>query len=480
MANCVKCGRKLPSFFFAGKLCKWCVQYEAAQRDEEPKEAVQPIMPVPWAGTATNPRLVTHVLVGINVAVFAGMVLSGISLFEPAPQQLVQWGANFGPRTVGGEWWRLLTCAFVHIGIIHIAFNMWCLWDLGALAEALYGHWTFAGVYLISGVGASLTSLAWHANRTSAGASGAIFGLAGALIASFYLGEFSLPREAVRGILRSVVIFAGYNLFFGAVSGRTDNAAHIGGLIFGLILGALIVRLAPGRDAVVPRVTVLVLALLAVVAGAAWLQHVRGYLVLSQWGTELIQEGKADEAVAELRRAVRQRPDYVPAHYALAHAYSTDGQLANAESEWQRVIALQPSPEAYYGLGIVYLQEKRPSAARDTFSRMLLRNEGNAAAHFGLGMAAAAEANYPLAVREYRSAAGLDPAIEGLYYNLGLAFAELHQYDDAIAAYLEQRQYGGDDYDTEIALASAYRAKGMRNQAEDAQQRADRLKNAAE
>ena len=125
---------------------------------------------------------------------------------------------------------------FLHIGVIHIAFNMWCLWDLGALAESLYGHWTFASVYLISGVAGSVASVAWHPGTVSAGASGAIFGIAGALIASFYLGEFSLPRAAIQPSLRSVIMFAGYNLLFGAVSGRTDNAAHIGGLVCGLAL----------------------------------------------------------------------------------------------------------------------------------------------------------------------------------------------------------------------------------------------------
>jgi len=163
-------------------------------------------------------------------------------------QQLWHWGANYGPFTIGGQWWRLLTCVFVHIGIIHIAFNMWCLWNLGKLAESVYGHWTFAAVYLITGIAASVTSLAWNPAGTSAGASGAIFGIAGALVASFYLGEFSMPKAAVSGLLRSVLVFVGYNLVFGAMSGHTDNAAHVGGLVSGLILGALIAKVAPQQD----------------------------------------------------------------------------------------------------------------------------------------------------------------------------------------------------------------------------------------
>jgi rhomboid protease GluP len=209
---------------------------------------------------------VTQAIVGLNVAVFVAMLL-------PGGQEIGALGANYGPATIGGEWWRLLTCVFIHGGLLHIAFNMWCLWDLGRLAESVYGHWTFAAVYLITGLAASLASLFWNPEVLSVGASGAIFGIAGALVASFYLGEFSLPRAAITGTLRSVVMFVGYNLFFGAIIAHTDNAAHIGGLLLGLLLGALIARVAPQSDDVGRRVGVLFVGLLTVFAAAVWLRH---------------------------------------------------------------------------------------------------------------------------------------------------------------------------------------------------------------
>jgi rhomboid protease GluP len=125
---------------------------------------------------------------------------------------------------------------------------MWCLWNLGSLAESLYGRWTYAAIYLICGVGGSLGSVAWHPGSPSVGASGAIFGLAGALLAAFKLGEFSVPRAALQGTLRSLGAFVVYNLIFGAAISGIDNAAHIGGLITGLILGALIAMLAPQHE----------------------------------------------------------------------------------------------------------------------------------------------------------------------------------------------------------------------------------------
>ena len=227
----------------------------------------------------SSSMVVTQVIFGINVAVFIAMTLAGVSMLDnPSGQDLVRWGANFGPFTVSGQWWRLLTCVFIHGGLLHIAFNMWCLWDLGRLAESVYGHWTFAAVYLITGLSASLGSVIWNPVILSVGASGAIFGIAGALIASFYLGEFSLPRAAMTGMLRSVVVFVGYNLFFGAVIAHTDNAAHVGGLLMGLLLGALIAKVAPGHDDFLRRIAVLLVGGVIVAGGVMWLQHSRAFM----------------------------------------------------------------------------------------------------------------------------------------------------------------------------------------------------------
>lgn len=477
MANCVKCGRRLPSLLFGKKVCEWCVRHEAAQRGEEPEDATQPVMPAPWVSRTAGSITLTQVFFGINVAVFIGMALAGVSITGPTGQQLVQWGANWGPLTLGGEWWRLLTCVFLHIGLIHIGFNMWCLWDLGALCESLYGSWTFGAVYLISGVAASAASVTLHPVGVSAGASGAIFGIAGALIASFYLGEFSMPRAAVMGTLRSVVMFAGYNLLFGAMTNRTDNAAHIGGLVTGLVFGALIARVAPDSSHAIRRATVLMVVLLAVGSGVALLYHSRSYIIHVQRAGSLLAQNKTDQAIAELQTAIRQRPDYMPAHFQLARAYSIKGDSANAETELKRVIELDPQEEtAHYLLGLLYLDENRTQQAKDAFAYILTRDPESADAHFGIAMAAAAEGNHQLAIQEYNTAAKLDPELNGLYYNLGRSYAKLQMYDEAIAAYLKEQEQHGDDYDTQLALAGAYQAKGMQQKAEEATRKATQLK----
>jgi membrane associated rhomboid family serine protease/TolA-binding protein len=470
MANCAQCGRHLPALTFGRKLCQWCVQHEAAQRGED--SPIQRVEPAPWLRQQSSSMAVTQAIFGINVAVFVAMTLAGVSPMEPTNAQLVHWGANFGPYTVAGQWWRLLTCVFVHIGIVHIALNMWCLWSLGRIAEAVYDHWTFGAVYLITGVSASVASLAWSLDRVSAGASGAIFGIAGALIASFYLGEFSLPKAAVSGLLRSVVTFAGYNLVIGAMLGITDNAAHVGGLVSGLILGALIAKVAPQHDDAFRRVGVILAGIVLVYGGAVWLHHSHAYLMHASTGQRLLAESKTEQAIAELQAAVRQRPGYLPAHYELARAYWIKRDFASVEGELKRVIELKPKDEgAYFFLGMTYLEEKRPQPARESFAQLLRVNPNSANAHFGLGAVSSAEQKYPEALEEYKLTAKLDPDYDGVYLEMGLVQARLELYDDAIASFLRQQKIG-DNPENESALASAYEAKGMHREAEEARQRA--------
>ena len=133
---------------------------------------------------------VTPALVLINVGVFAAMIAAGVDLMSPSIEHLLSWGANYAPMTTGGEWWRLLTSNYVHIGIIHIAFNMWVLWDAGRLVERLLGNVGFIIMYVLSGVLGSLTTVLWNPAVVSAGASGAVFGVYGCLIGFLFIARY--------------------------------------------------------------------------------------------------------------------------------------------------------------------------------------------------------------------------------------------------------------------------------------------------
>lgn len=243
MANCTSCGIQLPntSWGKSSDICVDCRKMVAQPVVLTPEGTVASQPARPRAKTSSLRLSVTTVLVGINVAMFILMALTGISIVEPNYEQLLKWGANWGPLSLGPQPWRVLTSNYLHIGIIHIFFNMWCLLNLGALAERVFDRWTYILIYTASGLAGSLASLWWHPTVIGAGASGAIFGLAGALLAALYLGKLPIPRESLRGTMKSLLMFAGYNLFFGLARG-IDNAAHIGGLLGGAALGAFFSR----------------------------------------------------------------------------------------------------------------------------------------------------------------------------------------------------------------------------------------------
>ena len=211
----------------------------------------------------------TYLLLGLNIAVFLWMLMHGVSAKSPTSAQLLHFGANRSVLVLSGQWYRLLTATFVHIGIIHIATNMWCLWNLGLLGEPLIGPFGMVAVYVLTGVAGNLLSVAWdvilahllHAPLEAvagvgAGASGAVFGIAGILIVLLSNRKLPIPWSELKRLRTSVVRFAGINLLIGASTilpvlssfVRIDNSAHIGGFLAGLALGpGLVPRMTSGR-----------------------------------------------------------------------------------------------------------------------------------------------------------------------------------------------------------------------------------------
>jgi len=178
-----------------------------------------------------QPR-VTYGLLAINVLVFLAMTLAGGST---NPIVLVFFGAKVNQLIVAGQIWRLLTSMFLHIGLMHLLFNSYALFLLGMEVERLYGSARFLVIYLLAGLWGSLASFAFSPHL-SAGASGAIFGLLGTLVA-FFLRHREMFGEFGRQRLMSLLGVAGLNLVFGFTVPGIDNFAHLGGLISGTLLG---------------------------------------------------------------------------------------------------------------------------------------------------------------------------------------------------------------------------------------------------
>ncbi|MBA4388911.1 MAG: hypothetical protein C0404_13090 [Verrucomicrobia bacterium] len=249
---------------------------------------------------AATPRVfLTYAILAINIVVFVLMVVSGVSIFTDSVSNgdLVAWGSNYGPLTITGDWWRLLTSVFVHIGLLHIAMNMWVLWDVGVLVERLYGNLFFAVVYLISGILGSLASVWWHTEILSAGASGAIFGLYGALLAFFIVRRSSIPSRMMKSVSRICVFFILFNVAYGSWQPQIDNAAHLGGLLGGFLVGLAGARPLPTdrrRAQLFPRLAAALLVSAALISLLVHFLPISAYAPYFQWrDTYVVEEEKA-------------------------------------------------------------------------------------------------------------------------------------------------------------------------------------------
>jgi rhomboid protease GluP len=189
---------------------------------------------------ATPSVWVTTAMVVINCMVFVAMSVRGVGFFSPTAHQVLPWGANFGPLTEAGEWWRLLTACFLHFGLLHIAVNMYVLVQVGPFTERLYGNARYLALYLLAGMGGNLAGLFFHPFNVGAGASGAIFGVLGGLLAFLLTQRGVVPTKAARGIAQIAVIFIVYNIVAAMVRPETDQVAHLGGLLTGFLAGCLL------------------------------------------------------------------------------------------------------------------------------------------------------------------------------------------------------------------------------------------------
>lgn len=224
--------------------------------------------------TATDPRAfpfpaVVALIVAANVLLFVLQLSKGMSATEPMMADLIRWGANLAPFTLLGEPWRLFTSMFLHIGLLHLAVNMYMLIALGPIVEREFGKLRFALVYLVSGLFGSIASALWNAHHSvtrnalvmgqlietsslplviAAGASGALMGICGALLGRILVSGSSANDQAAIGMKGPLVQTIAINLVMGFINSGIDNACHIGGLVAGLVLGMMFSKLSFGRD----------------------------------------------------------------------------------------------------------------------------------------------------------------------------------------------------------------------------------------
>jgi rhomboid protease GluP len=193
----------------------------------------------------TRRPIFTYIFLGLNILIFVLMASAGGSSSEPT---LLAFGVKANSEIARGEWWRFVTPIFIHIGMLHLFFNSYALWIVGPQVEKLYGPARFVILYVLTGVAGVYGSYFYHPQSISAGASGAIFGLFGVLLVFGIRYRSAIPpffkRAVGTGVLPVIVI----NLIIGFTIPAIDNSAHIGGLLAGALLAAIVPFQKPGVE----------------------------------------------------------------------------------------------------------------------------------------------------------------------------------------------------------------------------------------
>ena len=352
MPNCEICGKQFERQFGGGNLteggtafkCPECaaknLESSPPARNASREEAAA--IAAEMNQVAPAKPVVTWAIIAVCTVVFVVEILKGAGFDTMSPDLAIRLGANYGPLTMSGQWWRLFTAMFLHFGFIHLGMNMWCLWALGGLAERLMGRAAYIVLYLGTGLCGGLLSLAVHPQLVSAGASGAVFGVAGGLITYLALKKAPLSLTVAKKQLTSLGIFLAYNFMYSLRPG-VDMMAHAGGLVSGLAIAAVLPRFlnVPGAEinsAPIPenssinkRITQVAIACAIVVLLAALaVRRLQGDTVYVLSSLDQIDAGHSAAVIPTLEKIIVRQPNSALAHFALGAAYIQSDRGADA------------------------------------------------------------------------------------------------------------------------------------------------------
>ncbi len=180
-------------------------------------------------------NIVTMSIIAINIILYIITAIMSKNILDINAYVLLYMGGNYGALVSHGQVWRLLTCAFLHGGIIHIFCNMYALYALGPQIEILFGRVKYIIIYFLSAIGGSLLSYKFSPSSLSIGASGAIFGLFGAMVVFVLKYKDRIPKKVLNNLFGVIIL----NLLIGFNLQGIDNFAHIGGLLVGALVAFL-------------------------------------------------------------------------------------------------------------------------------------------------------------------------------------------------------------------------------------------------
>jgi len=327
--------------------------------------------------------VITWVLLALIGIVFVVETLAGGSENTAV---LVRLGAKVTPLIAAGEYWRLFTAMFLHIGLMHLLFNGYALFIIGVELERLLGASRFLAIYLLAGLGGNLASYAFSPNL-AAGASGSLFGLIGALAAFFALHREALGAWGKSRLLNIAALIV-INLIFGFVQPGIDNLAHLGGLLCGFALGwalapryriNMVERRLEDENHLKRYWPALAAAILILGSGVALSTlHQRDSAQSSLWRAEqAAQQQDWEQVIAEVEQALTQDPDLDdPAvYFFLGLAYNYQGDLESAANAYEKALALDPHDgPSRWNMALTYLQMGQYEQARSHFETYRTQN----------------------------------------------------------------------------------------------------------
>lgn len=243
---------------------------------------------------------VTIALIALNALAFVVSAAMAGNPMQIGSAVLLKLGANHAPLVVQGEAWRLAAAMFLHGGLLHIGLNMFALYQAGQVVERLFGATGFLLLYLVAGLAGNVASIWWNPSGISVGASGAVFGVYGALLGYLRAQPKSMPLSVFNQIRSSTLAFIGYSLFAGIAIPGIDNAAHVGGLLGGIALGYGFAQPLSGVRSFTPRSPRALIALVVVALACGWMWH---RVPQSQHGARLVRvpgDGGFGRVVAQL------------------------------------------------------------------------------------------------------------------------------------------------------------------------------------
>lgn len=320
--------------------------------------------------TYGKPRL-TYFLIGLNILVFLLVELGGSSTDI---EHLIRVGAKYNPYIIDGEWWRIISSMFLHIGIFHLLMNMLALYYLGHAVEGIFGTGRFFIIYMLAGISGGLASFAFTIN-VSAGASGAIFGLFGALL---FFGLIH-KRLFFQTMGTNLLVIIGINLVFGFTVPQIDNSAHLGGLIGGFIAAAFL-HLPKHRHLLKQTVALIIysVAALGLIAFGINEHETSAFYELHQVDQYLAEEqyGAAIELATE---SIETDDELLPQFlFQRGYAYIRTDEIDLAIADLEQCISLTDElPEAYYNLALLYYETEQYKLAEDMIKKAVQLDPDN-------------------------------------------------------------------------------------------------------